>query len=167
MRKNYRMLNELLATYRAKPVTLLAITEVRDLPKEHPLKGHLYRKTLTNGFVRINYERHVRKVTGDPSFVAGERLWGHHVWSNVVAEVRGEKRRLSALIAHIRDGQERYYIDFMEMKRLSVEYIDINGKHVDFDPADLVTRKEVVRVRNYDLMNILEIRINGTIIRPN
>jgi hypothetical protein len=73
---------------------------------------------------------------------------------------------MSVYYEHLKDGKPRHYIDFIEKKKLSVEYIDIMGKPVVFDPSDLVTRNEVVRVRNYDLMNILEIRVGGNVIRP-
>lgn len=151
MRPNYRFVNELLAIHHAKPITIVAITKVA-LPASHPQKGLVYKKVSTNGFVHINYEKHVQKMMGDPTFKA-QHNWGTPVYSSVKTPLG----KLSALLKH----NGNYYVNFVERKKLSVEYIDINGRPVQFDPSCLNASNQVVKPRRYNLSNIIEMHIDG------
>lgn len=150
------LLDKLLITHHAQPATIHAITEAK-LPASHPMKGKAYKYIRTNGFVRVNYENHARKMTGNPSFNAGLPVWGTHVHVD----------KPTALISHIVDGQTRYYIDFIERQRLEERYIDIKGKPIDLDPNDIIRGKPTpAAVRRFMLNNILEVHIGGEIWKP-
>lgn len=130
----------------AQPVTLVAITEAR-LPSSHPLRGKVYKKATVNGFVNVDYAKKMAKMGKE----AKQRIWG---------------KPGSPIITHIKEGVQRQYINFIVQKVLSEEYVDMRGKPIPhFDASAVIRSEQPVKVRNYDLANIVELRALGKVVR--
>ena len=119
---------------------------------------------IVNGMINWNYANSVnnqRKREGnEEEFEALPRTWG-------------VRRPNSPLVDHVKDGEEKVYLEVKVERSLDHCYVDLNGNEISpelvkpFLPerresARQETEKEII-LRDYEVKRILQIRMNGKV----
>lgn len=123
----------------------------------NPYKGQIIKVATTNGVINWNYERSVNRQRAregsEADFEAYPRKWGERLAGTPLVQHKGKT-----------------YVELKVEKSVDYDYFDLSGKPVD---ADLIkpylrkpgaSRQEVAKeviCRDYDVENILEIRVDG------
>ena len=157
-----KLFNQVGATF----ATVVTRSEPRMRKRDNPYFGIVEKLQRLNGVINFVYSRSVnrqRQREGHPEeFEAQPRRWGERVFDN---------GRLTPLVRHIKDGEEKWYLELKLEQVIEKKYIDHTGQEVQEETlqpwlpeprqaATQETEKEIVLL-DISLDNIRAIVMGG------